>query len=144
MIWLELLKRIDDVRSVVRSSEEFKHPRSIVPTEHAAVDMLDSIKADILKQEGPKTVTLELDDEGNPIVPHDLKHIFTAQQRNTNEGAKVVRASQPIRGGDRPQPAAAAEATKGGKQATLVLPRDTPRVEHPISLEDATESTVAK
>jgi len=143
MIWRDLLNDLDEIRGLIRAEPALlKTPRAAVAKDHAVVVALNHLVESLYDDAAPKAVTIELDRHGKPVIPDDMRDLFATvpvefvPPRNPNVGTGVTRRN-PVVSGQGIQPAAAAP------KAT-VLPRDTPRIDHPVDLEDATEATVAK
>jgi len=143
MIAVDLLKKLDSIRGAIRNDDVFKrNPRAILPVEWA--DQFRVLVEEIESGEGPKTVTLELDAEGRPIIPNSLQDIFAtvpdAPILAPSEGAKVIRRNPVLPA----TPAQKADAAAPSATTANVLPRETLHVNRPPDLQDATEDTVGK
>lgn len=132
MTGLELLKRLDQLRTRVRSLESFKKsPRGIIPSETS--QWLMDLAEEVVKADGPRSVSIELDENGRPIITADLKDLFATAPEEPpapQAGARVQRRNA--------TPASGPEAS--------VLPREdhVKHKNHPPVLMDATEDTVER
>lgn len=136
MTWLDLLKRLDELRVRVRITEDFQQrPRAVVPQDVAT--WFDELASDVAKEEGPSAIVLETDENGRPIIPLELQGLFATvpSPADPQKSAGVTRRN-PVMG--KAAPAAASETR------AVPMPRTTPRIEHPLSLDDADEGSVAK
>jgi len=146
MIWLDVLKALDDVRTAIRCSPDFiKSPRSTVPKGQLIVAALAALVVELEKEAAPAVVTIELDRAGRPVIPDSLRDLFATVPEEFvppaapgNTGTGVVRRNPVLNATGRAGPEKPAATT------ATVLPRDTPRIDHPLDLEDANESTVAE
>jgi hypothetical protein len=145
VIWKDLLSSLDELRGVIRLAPEFtRAPRSTISAEHPVAVALINLANEVAEETAPKIVTIELDRNGKPIIPKDMEDLFATipegftppAPSNPNVGTGVIRRNPIVEGPSGGQQAAKTKAT--------VLPRDTPRIDHPLSLDDADESTVAK
>jgi hypothetical protein len=146
MIWADLLTMLDEARGLIRKEPIFlKTPRATVPKDHPVVEALGQLVEELFAEASPKIVSIELDRHGKPIIPDDMRDLFATipegyeapvVRSDPNAGTGVIRRN-PVIG-------AAPQLETAKKAIATMLPRDTPRIEHPIDLEDANESTVAK
>lgn len=142
MIWKDLLTILDIIRVNVRTTDAFvKSPRATIPATNPIVADVEKLLAGLKAEVGAPVITIELDAAGHPILTDDLKALFATVPSDfvpppaPNEGARIIRRN-PVMGKD--------STGEKAEPRAVMLPRETIRIEHAVSLEDATEDTVAK
>lgn len=142
MIWLEFLTALDAIRTKARQDPGFQRPRSAIPADHAVVADLRALADEVATGKGVAVVTLELDSKGQPIIPDDMKALFATAPVDEEKpaqgqvGARVQRRNPPQ------TPTVNTATSKQPEATATVLPRETPHINRPPDLVEATESTV--
>jgi hypothetical protein len=130
MQWKKFLGELDVFRAKIRNDRLLT--ASIDPADTLLADLQNIITRAQDPTITPRAISLELDEDGNPIITPEIQALLQPQAATLLRPPAVIgRAAQAA-----PAPTAAMKVTP--------IPRTTPRVEHPISLEDASEETVIK
>jgi len=145
MIWIDLIKALDEIRSAIRQTSEFqKSPRAVVSSLHEIVTQVKKMADSLEFEDGPKAVTVELDATGRPIITDDLKDLFAIAPVEENPVVATNRLSAGVIRRNPPQGGAKLAQTSEPKATVIPREDSMKHVNHPPKLEDATADTVAK
>lgn len=128
MRWNKLLSKLDEVRSEIRQVPGWQ--TGFVPNEHPLVEKLAQLFDEATVVEDVKVITLEVGDDGKPIIPADLQGLFATLPAEENP---VV---APQRG--------ASHKRQNAEMKIAMAPRETLHINRPPDLSEADEGSVAK
>ena len=121
MYWATFQKELDDIRVQIRS---VKDPKAHVNADDPLVERLRKLCELTTVPVERKTLSLEIGEDGQPIIPPELVGFFQAAGTKTQPGTVQQ------------------EVPKGKEMRATVLPRETLHINHPPVLEEATEQSV--